>query len=63
VFSASTVQNTLSLMASCGMYDFSGEFAFSIGLPAKSGVSGCMMIVVPVRNREVGMLRDLTVSQ
>ena len=42
-----TVQNCLSLMSSCGMYDFSGEFAFSIGLPAKSGVSGALMIVVP----------------
>ena len=47
VFSAATVKKCLSLMASCGMYDFSGEFAFRIGLPAKSGVSGAMIIVVP----------------
>ena len=47
VFGTKTVQHCLSLMATCGMYDFSGEFAFTIGLPAKSGVSGAMMIVVP----------------
>ena len=47
VFSTSTVQRCLSLMSSCGMYDYSGEFAFSIGLPAKSGVSGALMVVVP----------------
>jgi len=47
VFSVDTVQHCLSLMTSCGMYDYSGEFAFSIGLPAKSGVSGALMIVVP----------------
>jgi glutaminase len=47
VFHARTVQNCLSLMSSCGMYDFSGEFAFTIGLPAKSGVSGALLLVVP----------------
>jgi glutaminase len=47
VLAPSTVRSCLSLMYSCGMYDFSGEFAFAIGLPAKSGVSGALMIVVP----------------
>ena len=47
VFSPSTVQSCLSLMSSCGMYDFSGEFAFSVGLPAKSGVAGAVIGIVP----------------
>jgi len=47
IFDSVTCRNALSLMLSCGMYDFSGEWAFQIGLPAKSGASGCIMIVIP----------------
>lgn len=47
VFTSGTVKNCLSLMASCGMYDFSGEYAFTVGLPAKSGVSGALFITIP----------------
>lgn len=47
VFQESTVRNCLTLMQMCGMYDGSGEFSVHIGLPAKSGVGGAVILVVP----------------
>ena len=41
------VKNVLSLMLSCGLYNYSGDFAFKVGLPAKSGVSGALILVIP----------------
>ena len=41
------VRDVLSVMYTCGMYDFAGEWAYEVGVPAKSGVSGGIVAVVP----------------
>jgi len=41
------VESVLSVMSTCGMYDASGDWMFRIGLPAKSGVSGGVIAVLP----------------
>lgn len=41
------VQRTLSVMVTCGMYDAAGDWVTGVGLPAKSGVGGGIMAVLP----------------
>lgn len=47
VFAPGTVKDCLAAMLHCGMYDSSGRFGRVVGLPAKSGVGGAIMLVVP----------------
>lgn len=47
VFQPGTVERILSVMNSCGMYDDAGDWFVRVGLPAKSGVGGGIIAVVP----------------
>lgn len=41
------VKRVNSLMLTCGVYDEAGEYAYRVGLPAKSGVGGGVVAVLP----------------
>lgn len=47
ILSKQTVKHTLAIMATCGLYNETGEFMVRAGMPAKSGVSGYILAVVP----------------
>jgi glutaminase len=41
------VENILSVMTMCGMYDSAGEWVYRVGIPAKSGVAGGVLAILP----------------
>lgn len=76
VVSAATCRHTLSVMATAGMYETSGDWLYEVGLPGKSGIGGGMVTVSPGKGglgtysprldgagnsvRGIGVARDLS---
>ena len=52
VFDFEYIRDVLTVMFTCGLYDYAGEWAYRVGLPAKSGVGGGIIGVV---NRQLGI--------
>jgi glutaminase len=52
VFDFRYIKDVLSVMFTCGLYDHAGEWAYRVGLPAKSGVAGGILAIV---NRQLGI--------
>ena len=52
VFDFQYIKDVLTVMFTCGLYDHAGEWAYRVGLPAKSGVGGGIIAVV---NRQMGI--------
>jgi glutaminase len=49
LLSRSDAKRVNAVMLTCGTYDAAGEFAYRVGLPGKSGVSGGLLAIVPGR--------------
>ncbi len=47
VTDGAVVRRTLSVMVTCGMYDAAGDWVSAVGMPAKSGVGGGIVAVLP----------------
>ncbi|MEZ0338982.1 glutaminase A [Mycobacterium sp. pV006] len=47
VTDAAVVKRTMSVMITCGMYDAAGDWVSAVGMPAKSGVGGGIVAVLP----------------
>lgn len=47
VLEPASVEKVLAVMSTCGMYDYSGTWMYEVGLPAKSGVGGGVVGVLP----------------
>ena len=57
---AGDAEEVLSVMATCGMYDYAGSWLHDVGMPAKSGVGGGIIAVVPgpLRRRHLSRRRS-----